>query len=189
MAFGENATVGGWRGAGTNGDAQMVIMHMSDGLTIPFFSAWWPIFAGTQFVAGVAVADTYSNGVNASDSCDTATFGTAVAQAYAKNPTQSVVSGYLNAISSTTEGGGCPDIYNSDLGAGYPGGFNGCGCFAIMTVSPYSYGLNVIWNENWLGLTAESSYQTGSIYENGWGYYNVQVSCNYNLNNSFVGGP
>jgi hypothetical protein len=181
VALGENPTTGGWRGAGTNGGTSLAIVRHSDGLIIPFWSQWWPVFAGLQLYAGIALPDSFdANGNNVNDEADSATYGTAIAVPYAMTPNQSIVTGYLNAIASVSEGAGCS---RSGGGFSYPGGFAGCGCHAIMTVSSSAAGAQAIMAESWSALTSDNRNQSSS------GYYSVQLSCNYNPSNSWSGGP
>jgi hypothetical protein len=172
VAFGENPTVGAWRGAATNGGISLAIVRHSMGMALPFASDWWPVFAGLHLYAGVAMAADI-NGFN--DEVDSASYGWAVAMPYVMAPTSSIKSGYINAISNVPEGGGCP--------SGFPGGFQGCGCHAIMTMSATNAGAQATINEDWYALTSDNSAQTGTSY---WYWY---IGCNYNPNNSWSGGP
>ena len=159
MALGENATNGGWRGAGTNGGTSLAILKMSFGM-LTFFpsSEWAGVFAGVHLYG--------STMISWGDSEDSPGFGNAVASPYTANPNSSVVSGYVNAISSVTDGGGC----NGSVG----GGFNGCGCHAMMTISSSSSGAYSTFNENWAALKSDQASQNGS------GYWYWSIGCNYN---------
>jgi hypothetical protein len=174
MALGENPTVGNWRGAGTNGGTQLAIVRSSVGMVLPFASDWWPLFAGLQLYAGIAIPVNTFN-PKANDEIDSSSFGTQVGLAYAYNPGGSVKDGYLNAISNVTEGSGCP--------GGFPGGMQGCGCHAIMTLSNTAAGGTSTINEDWYALAYANSNQEGAS------YYYWYLECNYNFNNSWSGGP
>ena len=56
MAFGENPTVGGWRGAGTDGGTSLAIVKMSFGMITFFPDEWSSIFAGLHLYEGVMVS-------------------------------------------------------------------------------------------------------------------------------------
>ncbi len=163
MALGENATVGGWAGAGTNGGASLAIVHMSWGL-VPFFpvSEWIHLFAGVQMYAGMM--PTYG------DTMDAATFGHAIAAPYTASGGFSTLStDFVNAIASVTDGGGC--------GAGQSGGgFGYCGCHVIMTCSDSVGDARNIINEPWSAVKFTNGTQTSAA------ICITTYGCNYNFN-------
>jgi hypothetical protein len=161
MAFGENPTNGAWRHAGTNGGTSLAIVHMSFGMLTFFPSEWSDIFAGLHLYEGLMVSW--------GDVNDSAGFGNAVASPYTVNPNSSVTQGYLNAISSVTDGdGSC-----SPGGSSWNGGFNGCGCHAAMTLSNSADGAWTRFNEPWLALRNDWPSQSGV------GYWWWGIGCNY----------
>lgn len=141
MAMGENAQVGAWAGAGTNGGAALAILYMSWGL-VPFFpvSEWAPHFAGLQLYA--SMMPTYG------DTSDGATFGQAAAAGYTANPNSQIAADLLNAMASVTDGSGCP----APGSAG--GGFNGCGCLVVGTFSSTASNARVVSREHWSDLAS-----------------------------------
>lgn len=158
MALGETPVVGSWRGAGTNGGTSLAFVKMSFGMMTFFPSEWTGIFAGLHQYDGVSVSW--------GDSEDSIGFGNAVAAPYTVNPSSSVAAGYVNAISSITDGGGC--------GGSFGGGFNGCGCHVSMTVSNSQTNANATLNETWADLKNDNVNQTAASNTA------TQVVCNYN---------
>jgi len=161
MALGENSTVGAWRGAATNGGTALAIVRMSWGMS-PFFpwTNWAPAFAGLQIYAGMMVP--YG------DTNDSAGFGGAVASVYNSNASSTVASGYTNAISSITDGGGC-----GTGGLSYHGGINGCGCQVAATFTDTSADGSAIMGESWSALQSNAGSQTSTD----WLYWTA--TCNY----------
>jgi len=162
MAFGENPSVGAWAGAGTNGGTALAIVHISGGL-FPWFpiTEWSPVFAGLQIFAGVMATS--------GDVGDSSQFGDKVAAPYTANPSSHVIPSFTDAISSITDGSGCPGS-----GFSYVGGINGCGCHVALTFSSTNASATAIYNEAWSALQSTNSSQTGRSY---W-YY--RANCNYN---------
>jgi hypothetical protein len=160
MAFGENPTNGAWRGAAINGGTSLAIVKMSFGMLTFFPTEWWNIFAGLHLYAGIMISW--------GDSEDSPGFGFAVAAPYGVNASSSVAEGYLNAMSSVTDGGGC------DGSTSWGGGINGCGCHAAMTVSDSADDVQAAFNENWFSLKNDMG-------QNGASYWWWGVMCNYNL--------
>jgi hypothetical protein len=160
MALGENPTNGAWRGAGVNGGTSVAIVKMSFGMLTFFPTQWWSLFAGLHLYEGVMISW--------GDSDDSASFGSAVAAAYTANPNSSVAQGYLNAISSVTDGGGCSGATS------WGGGINGCGCHAAMTLSDSATGVTEVFNENWFAIKGDNVAQGGT------GYWWWGIMCNYN---------
>jgi hypothetical protein len=179
MAFGETPVTGSWRGAATNGGTSLVITKMSYDMWLPFASEWWGLFGGLQLFAGTAIGW-------GDDDTDSTQFGTQVAYQYSVNPSGSVASGFLDAISSITDGdGSCPSAYG---GFSHAGGINGCGCHAIMATSNTNPCAIARINDRWGALlNDESGCQTGSIVNGGYWYW--LINCNYNPTNSWIGGP
>ena len=104
--------------------------------------------------------------VEAGGIADEAQFGTYVGKAYAANPTGAVEAGYVNAINSITDGGGCPPYANGD--------FNGCGCHVALTYGgSNASGTQATFNENWTQLNTDKASQSGT---QSW-YWNMV--CNY----------
>jgi hypothetical protein len=161
MAFGENPTVGAWRGAGTNGGTSLAIVKMSFGMITFFPQEWWGVFAGLHLYEGVMVSW--------GDSEDAVGFGGAVAAGYFGNPGGSVAQSYINSISSITDGGGC-----GTGGTSWSGGFNGCGCHVAMTMSSSGAAAQATFNENWFALKYDNANQTGN------GFWWWGAVCNYN---------
>jgi hypothetical protein len=184
VAFGENTTVGSWRGASTDGGTSLAIVRNSQGLVIPFFSQWWKAFAGLHLFAGVGFPYTpnpNNQNANLNDIIDSTSYGTQVAVPYVMTPSASIHSGYTAAISSVSEGTGCP---RSGGGFSWNSGMTGCGCHVIMTVSPTAAGGSTVIEESWTALNNDSPYQTGT------GYYYFYWGCNYYPNNSYYSsGP
>ncbi len=159
MAFGETPSNGSWRGAGTNGGTSLAIVHMSFGMMTFFPGEWSSIFAGLHLYEGMMVSW--------GDVNDSLAYGNAVAQPYSVNPSSSVSAGYLSAISSVTDGGGCNGATS------WGGGFNGCGCHMVMTLSPSNQIVQETFYENWFSL----KYDVG---QTGVGYWWYGANCNYN---------
>lgn len=164
MALGETRATGAWRGAGTNGGTSLALIHMSFSMWT-FFpeTTWWSMFAGVHLFAAnmTSWGDIDGGAVN---------YGTDFADDYQTNPYGSVESAYMQIMSVETEGSGC-------VGSGSPnGGFNGCGCNMIMTISSSSTNAYNAFHENWVALTAEMATQNGS------GYWYWNATCNYNTN-------
>jgi hypothetical protein len=177
VKFGESGYSGGWAGAATNGGVGLVFAKHSFGMWLPFASQWWPVFAGMDLYAGVAIGW--------GDSNDSPGYGYAVANPYSRNPTSSVRSGYLGAMNNISDGdGSCPTAFG---GTSWPGGMNGCGCHAIMTLSSTAAcGQAIIGNETWQNVKNSnySNCQTGN------GYYYWYINCNYNpVSGTLFGGP
>jgi hypothetical protein len=163
MALGENATNGAWRGAGTNGGTSLAIVHMSFGMMTFFPNEWFNIFAGLHIYEGIMISW--------GDTNDSLGFGNAVASPYSVNPYSSVAQGYVNSISSVTDGGGCSNATS------WGGGINGCGCQVAMSVSNSTGNAQSMLNERWLDLKydwASQNVPSNSFYY--WTYY----TCNYN---------
>ncbi len=158
MAFGETPAVGPWRGAGTNGGTSLAIVKMSFGMMTFFPSEWTGIFAGLHQYDGVMVSW--------GDSEDSLAFGDAVAAPYTANPSASVSAGYVNAISSVTDGGGC--------GESFGGGFNGCGCHVAMTVSNSQANAGTAFQETWADL------KNDNVNQNAANNTAFGAGCNYN---------
>jgi len=170
MALGETPTVGAWRGAGTNGGTSLAIIHMSFGMwTFYPISEWSSAFAGLHLFAGISVS---TNDVD-----DAANFGSIIAEGYPTNPLSLVQEQYTGTIGLDMEGLGC-------AGSSYShGGFNGCGCLVIMSISSTDSGAYNAFNEDWLTLTDDLSTQNGT----GYWYYSAQ--CNYDIGaNPWSGG-
>jgi hypothetical protein len=161
MAFGENPFNGAWRGAGTNGGTSLAMVHMSFGMMTFFPGEWSNTFGGLHLYEGMMVSW--------GDVEDSIGYGNAVASPYTANPNSSVSQGYVNAISSVTDGGGCSGATS------WGGGFNGCGCHMVMTLSDSASGQGV-FTENWFALTEDLPYQSGV------GYWWYNAVCNYNPN-------
>jgi len=159
MALGENPTNGPWRGAAVNGGTSLAIVKMSFGMLTFFPTEWWNIFAGLHLYAGIMISW--------GDSEDSSGFGYAVAAPYGVNASSSVAEGYLNAISSVTDGGGC------DGSTSWGGGINGCGCHAAMTMSDSAADVQSAFNENWFSLKND-------IAQNNADYWWWGIMCNYN---------
>jgi hypothetical protein len=162
MALGENPYNGAWRGAGTNGGTSLAIVHMSFGMMTFFPSEWFDLFAGLHIYEGMMISW--------GDTNDSLGYGNAVASPYTVNPYSSVSQGYVNAISSVTDGGGCSGATS------WGGGFNGCGCHVAMSLSTNKTGAQAALNESWFDLKFNWAYQNGS------GYYWATWNCNYNPN-------
>lgn len=163
MALGETQATGNWRGAGTNGGTSMALIHMSYSLWT-FFpeTSWWSMFAGVHLIAG--------NLTSWGDINDSTVFGSDFAQSYVFNPYGEVQAAYVNAMALENDGNGC----NND---GSPrGGFNGCGCNMIMTISSSGSSAYSAFHENWFGLTSDMPSQNGS------GYWYWNAGCNYDTN-------
>lgn len=164
MVLGENPTEGGWRGAGTNGGTSLAIIHMSNGLTTWFPNLEWSsLYGGIHMYAGTM--PTYGG-----DTCDSGSFGYAVAHPYSTNPSGAVSTSYTNAISNNPDCTGCPG------GASYGGGFNGCGCHVIVSYANTSAHATALAGQSWNGLTTDSGdYATSTA------FYSYTVGCNYNI--------
>jgi len=160
MALGETpfrTAFGLWRPAGKNGGTSVAIVHMSFGMWTFFPSSEWAgLFDGLQLYLGLMVS--------ADDSEDSASFGPAVGQAIVTNVLGSVADGYLNAMSSVTDGSGCK---------GWPGGFNGCGCHFAMTLSQGAQGASDNFNGDFFSLLVDGDSQFGP------GYWQWGAVCNY----------
>jgi hypothetical protein len=162
MALGETPATGAWRGAGTNGGTSLAIIHMSFSMWT-FFpeTMWWSMFAGTHLIA----ADMTSWGDIDGDAVN---YGTEMATSYQTNPYGQVEEAYVNTFSSDQEGGGCAND-------GSPhGGFNGCGCSFVMSISSTNAGAQAAFTEDWYSLEQDLPTQNGS------GYWYWNAVCNYN---------
>src|SRR5579883_2176637 len=160
MALGENATNGPWRGAALNGGTSLAIVHMSFGMMTFFPDEWFNIFAGLHLYEGIMISW--------GDTNDSVNFGNAVASPYAVNPYSSVSQGYINSISSVTDGGGCSGATS------WGGGINGCGCQVAMSMSNNAANANVSLNERWLDL----KFDLAPLNSSSW--YQYVAGCNYN---------
>jgi len=127
VKWGENSSVGGWAGAGTNGGLNFALLSNSCGIRPGFdHQQDTAIFAGVD-VLGLIMPTTIG-----SDDVDAPTRGTALANAYVTNPNASIAHAWTNSLVGIPYNDGVP------CGAGnytYGGGHGVGGCGAQMAQS------------------------------------------------------
>lgn len=161
MAFGENSTVGDWRGAATNGGVGVALIHASFGGWVFLPDSQWPtVFAGMQLFSASMVAW--------GDTSDSYAWGYNIAYHYNVNPYGSVEEAILYGSGSDTSGSGCyPSTSNSMS-------FDGCGCWGAYTVSDNSTDAYYTLFEDWGATQYPTVGQSSATYA--W----WEGMCNYN---------
>jgi hypothetical protein len=167
VVFGESSNSGPWRGAGTNGGTNFVILDIScaarPGLEIYNLGN---MFGGVHNIATLMPTNGHS------DTWDSSERGSLFAACWAMNPNQSVAHCWESMINSvpSTEGTTCD-------GQGGFHGFGGCGANLTMQIAPTLAKAKWLHDtESWNDVANDVNDQTGSL--NGtqlWGYV-----CNYN---------
>jgi hypothetical protein len=170
VAWGESPQSSAWRGAGTNGGANLVVISNSCGLRAPYWEQVVNPLAGAHMIAGImpvsvnncplgkvcnwGVADAYTDSNR----------GGFFAYLGYVNPQGAVSAawGYaLNALSSYSNSS-CPDATNTFTYGGGKG-LKGCGCHFV--VSRDHTPLRSIWHalyENWVELRDDANDATGT---------------------------
>jgi hypothetical protein len=121
VKWGENTSVGGWAGAGTNGGVNFALLSNSCGIRPGFDHR-----QDTAIFAGVAVLGIIMPTTNGSDDVDAPTRGTALSNAYVTNPNASIAHAWTSSLSGIpyNDGGPCGSG-NYTYGGGH--GVGGCG--------------------------------------------------------------
>jgi hypothetical protein len=136
VSLGESNYSGTWRGAGSNGGVNLVVIDSSCSITATMYD--WDLgaaFGGATTIS--AMMPTHG------DTADVADRGSALANQYVANPSSSVAHGWTAALNSVTGGGSC--LYG---GGGH--GINGCGAYVSVSVGVDS--THALWardTENW----------------------------------------
>jgi hypothetical protein len=156
IAWGESSYSGGWRGAGTNGGTNLVVLDASCATNPASGAQLFNAYAGIHLLA------TTMNITG--DVADVGDRGVSFAKLYAVNPTGSVASAWAESLNSV---GGTLHGYNG-LGANY--------------VQSLDVSLaDATWKteqENWIGLTDDRHDATGS------GFWSATWQCNYDCINN-----
>ena len=162
--WGESSNSGSWRGAGTNGGTNLVVLDLSNGLSWPF--AWENLssaFAGVHMIATLAPT--------AGDTAMVADRGSFFASKWVANHSSGVLTSWLNTMSSMpSEGGACG--WNGATSGGYQG-FNGCGCNVTMVVGATNSEAVAHVSESWNDI------QNHALDGKGANYYYWYGQCNY----------
>jgi len=163
VALGESNYSGAWRGAGTNGGVNFVVIDSSCSVTAAMYDANLDAaFAGATTIA--AMLPTHG------DTADVADRGSAFANQYVANPSSSVAHGWTSALNSVTGGSSC--IYG---GGGH--GINGCGANISVSIGADSM------HANWARDTETWTQIRHNINDpKGWGYTAWIYTCNYDCN-------
>jgi hypothetical protein len=120
--WGEDATTGGWAGAGINGDVNAVFIDNSCGARPPY---WWnelqPAFAGTALINIVMPVSNLVT-IGTADFIQYSPRGTLLANYALANPNNTPNNGWIYVMNSmpSTWGNGCPNL---DGDYSYGGGY------------------------------------------------------------------
>jgi hypothetical protein len=156
IAWGESASSGAYRAAGTNGGTNLVVLDASCATNPNAGAQLFNAYAGVHLIA------TTMNITG--DVADVGDRGVSFAKFYAANPTGSVAHAWAESINSV---------------AGTLHGYNGYGANYVQ-----SYDVSVteaVWKteqENWIGLTDDRHDSVGG------GYYSSLYQCNYDCHNN-----
>ena len=168
VKWGENSTVGGWAGAGTNGGLLFALLSNSCGIRPGFDQQQTSaIFAGVP-VLGIIMPTTYG-----SDDVDAPTRGTALSNAYVTNPGGSIAHAWTSSLA------GIPYDDGGPCGAGdytYGGGFGIGGCGAQVSQSIGGNQTEADWDQdtaNWHSVAYPGNASSGASWQESF------YSCNY----------
>jgi hypothetical protein len=170
IAFGESPTSGTWRGAGTDGGTNVVVLDLSNGLQPGFpIQNLMPAFAGVHEI--MTIMPTYG------DTAMVADRGSAFAESYIFNTygDYEPSTAWLEAINQLSgEGGVCTDPCGATkVTSGGWGGINGCGCNVVMAMGANSSEPNQHIRETWNDI------QNDALDGRGNSYYAWYYLCNY----------
>lgn len=176
VRWGESAQSGSWKGAGTDGGVNFVVIDNSCGLRpTHVFEGLWNTFAGTSTVALIMInrpGNASSNPPAPDDTLNSDQRGPQFAARYRANSSASVGWSWRDSINSVTTGSttSCP----------FGGGGHGIqGCGAHITVSADSFAAGAEWardTENWVAVRNDDNDATGD------GFYSWAYTCNYDCN-------
>jgi hypothetical protein len=177
--WGEDPVTGGWAGAGTNGDNNVVFLINSCGARAPFLSDLFPLFAGTALITMIMPMSNLAFNNLFADAILYSTRGNTLATNAVMNPHGAIKDAWnatQDAAPATTPGSSCPNR-TSDFTYGGGHGIAGCGASVSMAMdwSPgdASWDLN---NMSWYTAQDDTLESRGNSYWY-WSYY-----CNYDCN-------
>jgi hypothetical protein len=166
--FGESQYSGAWRGVGTNGGTNFVVMDSScASMTFRWNALTWA-FAGVHMIATVAVHD------HTMDSADVSDSGANFAAAYQLNSGDKISESWVRTMASETQASGC--VVNG-VRYGTGGGVQGCGAGAVTTVGNTADEVTIHLNETW--ATVQMNPNTIGYDGKGNFYGGTRYVCNY----------
>jgi hypothetical protein len=173
--FGESNYSGSWRGAGTDGGANVVFITPSCALRPPYWDEMYTIGGGAHVIATIApLNNLHGSTANSSDDMLIDNMrGTNAGRCAENNKNASIASCWYGSLDSesSTSGGDCPNQGGSyTYGGGY--GINGCGAHVVTTYGAQST-VGRVTTETW----DDAKYNT--LDQSGGGWYYVQYHCNY----------
>jgi hypothetical protein len=167
VAWGESPNSGAWRGAGLNGNVNLVVLDLSNGVMPDLF--WQGLgnaFGGVHFI--MTLMPTWG------DSANTSLRGAAFGLIMRTNPATRAGVAWTTAMLNLpqTAGGPCDSTTYSTYGGGR--GFNGCGCNVAMTT--YHPGGSALADETVIQLQYDTLDRVAAE------YYHARWTCNYDVN-------
>jgi len=164
-AFGESPESGAWRGAGTNGGANFVVLSVSNGVEPGFEAAnLLQAFAGVHMIAStMPVSGDYQT---------TGNRGSDFASAYFANPFSRIADAWKNTINQLS-GVGSACGSNGVTNGGF-GGYNGCGCNVVATVGVDINECQQHLLESWSDLQNDATFDA-----RGNGIFTDTILCNF----------
>ncbi len=174
VAWGESSNSGTWRGAYTDGGANVVVLSLSNGMEPGFYYQ----NVGNAFAGAHMIALTMPT---AGDYDDPANTGAQFAEGvYFGEYDNSVALAWLEVAAIVGDGGSCGQGPNScgweQVTNGGYGGYNGCGCNIVMAVGATATEAGNHVDETWDDITDDSLDGQG----NGW--FSGEYLCNYDTN-------
>lgn len=165
VAFGESSQSGTWRGAGTNGGTNLVVLDMSwPSIPAHEWDSLAPLLAGAHMVA--VTQPVQGDQINVSDR------GFMFGLYAAINPNGAVFQAWRDTLNSLSqyEGAMCGSSWS--VGGGH--GFWGCGCNLAMTADLYNSWAQYHTTETWQTLVTSTVWDA-----EGRNYYYWAATCNY----------